>query len=71
MELAISIIVVSIISIFVGILWVNGINYMDKNHPDYTQIIMQHYKSPPNWRSNTFKSREGFRKNKKWHYLSR
>jgi len=35
MELAISIIVVSIISIFVGILWVNGIDYMDKNHPDY------------------------------------
>jgi len=35
MELVISIIVVSIISIFEGILWVNGINYMDKNHPDY------------------------------------
>ena len=35
MELAISIVVVSIISIFIGILWVNGIDYMHKNHPDY------------------------------------
>ena len=35
MELAITIIVVSIVSIIVGILWVNGIDYMDKNHPDY------------------------------------
>ena len=35
MELAITIVVVSIISIFIGILWVNGIDYMHKNHPDY------------------------------------
>jgi hypothetical protein len=35
MELAITIIVVSVVSIAVGILWVNGINYMHKNHPDY------------------------------------
>lgn len=35
MELAITILVVSVISIFVGILWVNGIDYMHKNHPDY------------------------------------
>jgi hypothetical protein len=36
MELAITIIIVSVVSIAVGILWVNGINYMDKN---YIQII--------------------------------
>lgn len=35
MELAITIVVVSIVSILVGILWVNGIDYMTKNHPDY------------------------------------
>jgi hypothetical protein len=35
MELAITIIIVSVVSIAVGILWVNGINYMHKNHPDY------------------------------------
>ena len=35
MELAISIIIVFIISIPLGILWVNGIDYMDKNYPDY------------------------------------
>lgn len=35
MELAITILVVSVISIFVGILWINGIDYMHKNHPDY------------------------------------
>ena len=35
MELAITIVVVSIVSIIVGILWVNGIDYMDKNHSDY------------------------------------
>lgn len=35
MELAITILVVSVISILVGILWVNGIDYMAKNHPDY------------------------------------
>ena len=35
MELAITIVVVSIVSIIVGILWVNGIDYMHKNHPDY------------------------------------
>jgi len=35
MELAITIVIVSVISIIVGILWVNGIDYMHKNHPDY------------------------------------
>ena len=35
MELAITILVVSVISILVGILWVNGIDYMHRNHPDY------------------------------------
>ena len=35
MELAITILVASVISILVGILWVNGIDYMHKNHPDY------------------------------------
>jgi hypothetical protein len=35
MELAITIVVVSVVSIAMGILWVNGIDYMDKNHPDY------------------------------------
>ena len=35
MELAITIIIVSVVSIAVGILWVNGINYMHKNYPDY------------------------------------
>jgi hypothetical protein len=35
MELAITILVASVVSIAMGILWVNGIDYMDKNHPDY------------------------------------
>ena len=35
MELAITIVVVSVVSIAIGILWVNGIDYMDKNYPDY------------------------------------
>ena len=35
MELAIIILIVSVISIVIGILWVNGIDYMHKNHPDY------------------------------------
>ena len=35
MELAITIIIVSVVSITMGILWVNGIDYMDKNYPDY------------------------------------
>ena len=35
MELAITIIIVSVVSIAVGILWVNRIDYMDKNYPDY------------------------------------
>ena len=35
MELAITIIIVSVVSIAIGILWVNRIDYMDKNYPDY------------------------------------
>jgi hypothetical protein len=35
MELLITIIVAFTVSIVMGILWVNGIDYMDKNHPDY------------------------------------
>ena len=35
MELAITIVVAFAVSIAMGILWVNGIDYMDKNHPDY------------------------------------
>lgn len=35
MELVISIIIIFIVSIPIGILWVNGIDYMHKNHPDY------------------------------------
>ena len=35
MELVISIFVCVLVSVFIGIQWVNGINYMHKNHPDY------------------------------------
>jgi hypothetical protein len=35
MELAISIGVILIISICISIIWVNGINYMQENYPDY------------------------------------
>lgn len=35
MELLISIFVCVIVSVFIGIQWVNGINYMHKNHPNY------------------------------------
>ena len=35
MELVISIFVCVLVSVFIGIQWVNGINYMYKNHPDY------------------------------------
>lgn len=35
MELVITIVVAFTVSIAMGILWVNGIDYMDKNHPDY------------------------------------
>ena len=35
MELVISIFVCVLVSVFIGIQWVNGIDYMDKNHPDY------------------------------------
>jgi hypothetical protein len=35
MELLISIFVCVIVSVFIGIQWVNGIDYMSKNHPDY------------------------------------
>lgn len=34
-ELVISIIVCVIVSIFIGIQWVNAIDYMHRNHPDY------------------------------------
>ena len=35
MELVISIFVCVLVSVFIGIQWVNGIDYMAKNHPDY------------------------------------
>ena len=35
MELAITIVIVSVVSIAMGILWVNGKDSMHKNHPDY------------------------------------
>jgi hypothetical protein len=35
MELLISIFVCVIVSVFIGIQWVNGIDYMHKNHPNY------------------------------------
>lgn len=35
MELVISIFACVLVSIFIGIHWVNGIDYMHKNHPDY------------------------------------
>jgi hypothetical protein len=35
MELAISIGVILIISICISVIWVNGINYMQENYPDY------------------------------------
>ena len=35
MELVISIFACVLVSIFIGIQWVNGIDYMHKNHPDY------------------------------------
>lgn len=35
MELAITIVVAFAVSIAMGILWVNGIDYMYKNYPDY------------------------------------
>lgn len=35
MELLISIFVCIIVSSFIAIKWVNGINYMQKNHPNY------------------------------------
>ena len=34
-ELVISIFVCVIVSVFIGIQWVNGIDYMHRNHPDY------------------------------------
>ncbi len=34
-ELVISIIVCVIVSLFIGIQWVNAIDYMHRNHPDY------------------------------------
>lgn len=34
-ELVISIIVCVIVSVFIGIQWVKGIDYMHRNHPDY------------------------------------
>ncbi len=34
-ELVISIIVCVIVSVFIGIQWVNGIDYMHRTHPDY------------------------------------
>jgi hypothetical protein len=35
MELLISIFVCVIVSVYIGIQWVNGIDYMSKNHPNY------------------------------------
>jgi hypothetical protein len=35
MELVISIFACVLISIFIGIQWVNGIDYMHNNYPDY------------------------------------
>ena len=35
MELVISIFVCVLVSVFIGIQWINGIDYMNKNHPDY------------------------------------
>lgn len=35
MSIVISIVIVSVVSIALGILWVNGIDYMHKNYPDY------------------------------------
>ncbi len=35
MELVISIFVCVAVSIAMGIIWVNGIDYMSKNYPDY------------------------------------
>jgi hypothetical protein len=35
MELVISIFVCVVVSVFIGIQWVNAIDYMHKNHPDY------------------------------------
>jgi hypothetical protein len=35
MELVISIFVCVIVSVFIGIQWVNGIDYMHKNYPNY------------------------------------
>jgi len=35
MELLLTIVIVIAVSIYIGILWVNGIDYMSKNYPDY------------------------------------
>jgi hypothetical protein len=35
MELVISILVCVVLSVFLGIQWINAIDYMDKNYPDY------------------------------------
>lgn len=35
MELLISIFVCAIVSVFIGIQWVNAIDYMHKNYPNY------------------------------------
>jgi len=35
MELVISIFACVILLVFISVLWARGINYMDKNHPDY------------------------------------
>jgi hypothetical protein len=35
MELVISIFVCVVVSVFIGIQWVNAIDYMHKNHPNY------------------------------------
>ena len=35
MVLVITVVVAFAVSIAMGIIWVNGIDYMDKNHPDY------------------------------------
>jgi hypothetical protein len=35
MELLLTLIITITVSIYIGILWVEGIDYMHKNYPDY------------------------------------
>jgi hypothetical protein len=63
MELVISIFVCVVVSVFIGIQWVNAIDYMHKNYPNYKGEDLFDEDLTPNHKTPTKKNEKNKRTN--------